>query len=560
MASNPDAFRTKFRKMAADPFAFFRGSACLFYADVSARDDRWADERTSRVWIQGDLHSENFGTYMDGSGVLIFDVNDFDEAYVGHFTWDLQRFAASIALMCWQKALSDEVITELIETFARAYVRQVRWFVDVEDDSSFSLNLETARGAVLSALQSARLSTRAEMLDHITVVDEYDRRFRELPGVVRLDDDERAKVEAAFERYLDTIPEAQRFRGIAYDVKDVIAKTGFGIGSAGLPSYTVLIEGFNQALDNDVVLSMKQGNVAAPSRVVDDREVHEYFEHHGHRTAVSQRALQAHADPLLGYTDIDGVGFVVSELSPYEADLDWSELTEPDELAEVIEQLGQAVAKVHCVSDTDSDQSLVDFQTEDAIVAVIGDDEGGVRRRHGRVRTDVRRHRSGRPSPLRRGVSGRPDSRRHRHLSSPSRTVVGNWCTAGILMPGNRRWHPRSGGTRRLLRLLRGVPQGRLGLQVLVEGELPPLAPVATALVPAERRAQVEALVDRDRTRADTAGHRARRLSGRNRTPMPKSSKRSALCSPPMSTGWSSAPVDTCPDLLRVRIKSRVQC
>jgi uncharacterized protein (DUF2252 family) len=65
---------------------------------------------------------------------------------------------------------------------------------------------------------------------------------------------------------------------------------------------------------------------------------------------------------------------VVSEISPYDADLDWSELTEPDELTEVIEQLGQAVAKVHCVSDTDSDQTLVDFQTEEAIVAVIGDD------------------------------------------------------------------------------------------------------------------------------------------------------------------------------------------
>ncbi|HYJ56365.1 MAG TPA: DUF2252 domain-containing protein [Mycobacterium sp.] len=375
MAADPDAFRTKFRKMAADPFAFFRGSACLFYADVSVRQDRWADERTSRVWIQGDLHAENFGTYMDGSGVLIFDVNDFDEAYLGHFTWDLQRFAASISLMCWQKALSDEQISKLIETFVRAYVKQVRWFVDVEDDAAFSLNLVTARGAVLSALQSARLSTRAEMLDRITVVDEWDRRFRDLPGVVRLDTAERDKVVAAFDRYLETIPQTQRFRGIAYDVKDVIAKTGFGIGSAGLPAYTVLIEGFNQALDNDAVLSMKQGNVAAPSRVVDDKEVHKYFRHHGHRTAVSQRALQAHADPLLGYTDIDGVGFVVSEISPYEADLDWSELTEPDELAEVIEQLGQAVAKVHCVSDSDSDQSLVDFQTEDAIVAAIGDDE-----------------------------------------------------------------------------------------------------------------------------------------------------------------------------------------
>ena len=56
---------------------------------------------------------------------------------------------------------------------------------------------------------------------------------------------------------------------------------------------------------------MKQGNVAAPSRVVDDPEIKNYFQHHGHRTVVSQRALQAHADPWLGWTEIGGVGQVV---------------------------------------------------------------------------------------------------------------------------------------------------------------------------------------------------------------------------------------------------------
>jgi uncharacterized protein (DUF2252 family) len=39
MAADPVAFRTKFRKMAADPFAFYRGSACLFYADVAELED-----------------------------------------------------------------------------------------------------------------------------------------------------------------------------------------------------------------------------------------------------------------------------------------------------------------------------------------------------------------------------------------------------------------------------------------------------------------------------------------------------------------------------------------
>ena len=39
---------------------------------------------------------------------MVFDVNDFDEAYLGRFTWDLQRFAASLALVGWQKALPED--------------------------------------------------------------------------------------------------------------------------------------------------------------------------------------------------------------------------------------------------------------------------------------------------------------------------------------------------------------------------------------------------------------------------------------------------------------------
>ena len=105
--ADPRAFRRKFRKMAQDPFSFYRGSACLFYADVAEMEDRYADERTSRVWIQGDLHAENYGTYLNDAGILVFDVNDFDEAYLGHFTWDLKRMAASLALLGFAKAVSD---------------------------------------------------------------------------------------------------------------------------------------------------------------------------------------------------------------------------------------------------------------------------------------------------------------------------------------------------------------------------------------------------------------------------------------------------------------------
>ena len=377
LQADPLSFRRKYRTMAADPFAFYRGSAAVFYADMREREDPWVDQRTSRVWIQGDLHAQNFGTYMDGAGHLVFDVNDFDEAYVGHFTWDLQRLVASVALLGWTKALSDEDITGLCDTYLRAYLDQAETFVDQDRDHEWSLRLGTSRGPVERALLEAQLSTRVDLLDRVTVVEDYARRFRRGPGVRRLDDDERARVEQAYASYLDTIPESKRLGSLTYAVKDVVGKSGFGIGSAGLPAYNLLVEGHTEALENDVVLTMKQGNVAAPSRIVDDEACAAAFTHHGHRTAVSQRALQAHADPWLGWTELeDGAdgrtGFVVAEYSPYEKDLEWEGLTEPDELAEVLEQLGRATAKVHCVSDVDDASTpLVDFQVEDAVVSAV---------------------------------------------------------------------------------------------------------------------------------------------------------------------------------------------
>lgn len=373
MAADPDAFRRKFRKMAIDPFSFYRGSAPLFYADMERDEDRWANERTGRVWIQGDLHAENFGTYMDGDGMFVFDVNDFDEAYLGHFGWDIKRMSASVALMCWMKAISDADIKRLIETYVRAYLEQVRSFLQTDREHEYSLRLDTTEGAVREMLLQTRLNTRVDLLDRVTVVDEsLDRRFRLGSGVRELDADEKEKVVAAYEAYLRTIPGAAHFRSLTYQVKDVVGRKGFGIGSAGLPAYNILVEGPTQALENDVILSMKQGNVAAPSRIVHDERLESYFDHHGHRTALSQRALQAHADPWLGYTQMDGVGFVVSELSPYVEDLDWSEFTEPEEMAPMLDYLGRATAKVHCVADKDSDPEIVGFQTEDEIVRVVG--------------------------------------------------------------------------------------------------------------------------------------------------------------------------------------------
>ena len=200
MAADADAFRTKFRKMAADPFAFYRGSACLFYADMSTMEDPWCDERTSRVWIHGDLHAENFGTYMDSTGRIVFDVNDFDEAYLGHVSWDLRRFAASFALVSWRKAFSDDVISQLLEVYLTAWLDQVTAFTRSDADREFALTVGNTEGAVHELIQRTATHTRLGLLSRMTVVEEYQRRFADRSRNRRLDDAERDEVLAALER------------------------------------------------------------------------------------------------------------------------------------------------------------------------------------------------------------------------------------------------------------------------------------------------------------------------------------------------------------------------
>ena len=371
ISADPDAWRGKFRKMANSPFAFFRGSAALFYRDVMRDEDPFLNERTSRVWIQGDLHANNFGTYMNSAGMLVFDVNDFDESYVGPFTWDLKRLAASLALLGYEKALSDRDIRSMIEAVVRSYARQVALFADGTAESDFALTLATTEGVLHDVLGSARLQTRLGLLEAFTVIEAYDRRFGADPSSRAVDSEARAEVLEAFQAYLDTIPESKRDRRLSYRVKDVIARRGMGIGSAGLPSFNALLEGHSQALENDIIVYMKQATTAAPSIAVTDERITGYFNNDAERTVVSQRALQAYADPWLGHTTLYGEGYLVAEASPYITDLDWGEVNDLDAILQLLTYLGQAVAKIHCISDEDSDQTLVPFSTEAAIDDVL---------------------------------------------------------------------------------------------------------------------------------------------------------------------------------------------
>jgi len=86
----------KHTNMVADPFSFFRAT---FYRWVQLWKE-WNSDLTKapEVLAVGDLHVENFGTWRDIEGRLIWGINDFDEAAQMPYTLDLVRLATSARL------------------------------------------------------------------------------------------------------------------------------------------------------------------------------------------------------------------------------------------------------------------------------------------------------------------------------------------------------------------------------------------------------------------------------------------------------------------------------
>jgi len=88
--------RLKHQRMAESPFFFFRAT---FYRWMQLWPKICPDlSKAPRVLAVGDLHVENFGTWRDIEGRLVWGVNDFDEAAVLPYTIDLIRLATSALL------------------------------------------------------------------------------------------------------------------------------------------------------------------------------------------------------------------------------------------------------------------------------------------------------------------------------------------------------------------------------------------------------------------------------------------------------------------------------
>ncbi|CAF4005628.1 unnamed protein product [Rotaria sp. Silwood2] len=355
---NPTAFRGRFRKMAATPFNFYRGSAVLFYQDLKVDQDKFIarNNAAGQVFIHGDLHAENFGTYLDHDGILNFDVNDFDEGYVGPFTWDVKRLVASLNLICYSKGFSDKEIEHILIVCVEEYLKQVYEFCKKAKDR-FALTLRNTSGKIKKLLNETRIKSHVAHLDSMTCIENYDRRFIRSKYIQDVDANLRDDLMRAFKKYLETIPENKRNPGknstndqVTYKIKDIVARSSPGIGSAGKISYSFLIEGGSETLENDIILYMKPAQKSAVSYVVRNPAVEEYFKHDGLRTVLCSYAMQASTPKWLGYATLGTIPCLVDAVTAHAEDLDWSDINDFQDVVEVVQYLGRAMADSDCLN------------------------------------------------------------------------------------------------------------------------------------------------------------------------------------------------------------------
>ncbi len=120
----------KHEQMAQALFPFFRAT---FYRWLQ----QWSEvctglEAAPRILSVGDLHVENFGTWRDTDGRLVWGVNDFDEAALYPYTMDLVRLATSALLAAREQRLglkAKDSATAIVEGYERAMEEGGRPFV-----------------------------------------------------------------------------------------------------------------------------------------------------------------------------------------------------------------------------------------------------------------------------------------------------------------------------------------------------------------------------------------------------------------------------------------------
>jgi uncharacterized protein (DUF2252 family) len=312
-------------RMASSPFAFLRGSACVMAADLVTTPISGIP-----TIMDGDAHLNNFGLYGTPQREVVFDLNDFDEALVGPWEWDLKRLTASVNVAGRQNGLNRRERAAAVRRAVEGYRFNVHRLQSMGVLDIWYLHAYPGRDNPIVKMDPKskavfdKVLAKAQHTDNLKLLPKVvDRNrdgswsFRDDPPVLtRVDKATKQKVIKALNRYSLTLSRERRIMLGRYSAVDVAHRV-VGVGSVGTRAYLALL--FGNGDDDPLFLQVKEAPMAAHAPYVPP--MLEEFRHNGKRVVTGQMALQASSDPMLGYTEIDGRDYYVRQMKNLKASI-----------------------------------------------------------------------------------------------------------------------------------------------------------------------------------------------------------------------------------------------
>ncbi len=313
----PELVPIRHARMAASPFAFYRGAAAIMAGDLAP-----GPRTPLHVQLCGDAHLANFGGFASPERDLVFDVNDFDETLPGPFEWDLKRLGASLEVAGRARGLSESVRSSLVTSSARAYREAMLEFSNKRTLEIWNAHLDFTEivrrwgsevgKSMLASFQ--RAATKAATKDHLKAFEKLTVRVdgmlqftNDPPLLVPVQDlfgaetETETTIKAALRSYRRTLSGDRQHLFDKYRYVDLARKV-VGVGSVGTRCWVALFVGRDE--EDPLFLQVKE----AEESVLEPYVGKSRYANHGQRVVEGQRLMQGASDIMLGWQRVEAPG------------------------------------------------------------------------------------------------------------------------------------------------------------------------------------------------------------------------------------------------------------
>ena len=326
--------------MVLSPLALLRGSAPLYY-EVLERHPVLADGPPGDGWVVGDCHLENFGAFRTGAlstketkashaaDSIVFDLNDFDDAFVGPWRFDVARLTTSLILAGRELGTDGRRTLELVDALLASYV----------DGAFHRKKAPPVPHAVAALIDKVRTRSRKELLDARTKLVGGQRRLVRGTRYESIPSKLRARAERAFAKYVKRMPDSVRPPAEAVEVIDAAFRVA-GTGSLGCLRIAVLARG-KGGPDGAWLFDMKEEGSPSAECIVRPPRLEPAV-----RVVTALRACVAQPPRMIGATRLRGSSMFARRLAPQDDKLDLARLA-PQDLEPLARHLGVLLGAAH---------------------------------------------------------------------------------------------------------------------------------------------------------------------------------------------------------------------